>query len=83
MPARSAFTATKEMLSTLGFLAHELKMNYCFLPGRFKKRLFDGKAVDSFSGLGILSTYPVADVSQFILPDAPGDDDRKVRHKLK
>jgi hypothetical protein len=45
----------------------------------FKKRIFEGKPVESFSGLGILSTYPVSDVKQFLLPVAPGDDDRKVQ----
>jgi endonuclease/exonuclease/phosphatase family metal-dependent hydrolase len=64
---------------TLKFLSGQLKMDYRFLPGRLKKRQFNGRWVESFSGLGILSAYPITNVKQFLLPDAPGDDDRKVQ----
>jgi len=64
---------------TLKFLAEQLKMNYSFLPGRFKKRNFEGKWVDSFSGLGILSMYPINNISQIDLPAVPEDNDRKAQ----
>lgn len=62
---------------TLNFLANELNMNYCFLPGRSKKRLFEGKIVNSTSGLGILSPYPLTDTNSFDLPVVHEDNDRK------
>lgn len=76
---QECFYSDEESADTLKLLAGRLKMNYCFLPGRFKKRELGGKWVESFSGLGVLSTYPVADVRQFNLPIAPGDDDLKVQ----
>jgi endonuclease/exonuclease/phosphatase family metal-dependent hydrolase len=54
-------------------------MNYAFVPGRFKKRHFEGNWVDSFSGLGILSAYQLTAVNQFNLPEVPGDEARKAQ----
>jgi endonuclease/exonuclease/phosphatase family metal-dependent hydrolase len=67
---------------TLKFLAGELNMKYYFLPGREKKRLFEGKWIESLSGLGILSTYPIVSVRQFALPSIPQDNDRKVQQAV-
>jgi endonuclease/exonuclease/phosphatase family metal-dependent hydrolase len=62
---------------TLKFLAKELNMNYCFLPGRSKKRQFEGHLVNSTSGLGILSVYPLTETGSFDLPVVHEDNDRK------
>jgi endonuclease/exonuclease/phosphatase family metal-dependent hydrolase len=64
---------------TLKFLSTELNMQSCFLPGRFRKRLFKGNWVESFSGLGILSAHPLKELENYNLPDVPGDDQRKVQ----
>ncbi len=76
---QECFYSEEGNADTLKFLSGQLKMDYRFLPGRLKKRQFDGRWVESFSGLGILSAYPIINVKQFLLPDAPGDDDRKVQ----
>jgi endonuclease/exonuclease/phosphatase family metal-dependent hydrolase len=76
---QECFYSDEGKADTLKFLAGKLTMNYTFLEGRFKKRQFEEKWVNSFSGLGILSTYPLAAANQFSLPEVPGDDDRKVQ----
>ena len=76
---QECFYSEEGNADTLKFLSDQLKMDYRFLPGRLKKRQFDGRWVESFSGLGILSAYSIINVKQFLLPDAPGDDDRKVQ----
>ena len=76
---QECFYSEEANADTLKFLSEQLKMDYRFLPGRLKKRQFDGRWVESFSGLGVLSAYPIINVKQFLLPDAPGDDDRKVQ----
>ncbi len=62
---------------TLKYLSERLGMFYTFLPGRFKKRALQGKLLDSYSGLGVLSKFPIAKTDHIILPQAPGDEDRK------
>jgi endonuclease/exonuclease/phosphatase family metal-dependent hydrolase len=64
---------------TLKFLAKKLNMNYSFLQGRFKERFFENKWVQSSSGLGILSIFPITNVEHFDLPVMPGDEDRKAQ----
>jgi endonuclease/exonuclease/phosphatase family metal-dependent hydrolase len=64
---------------TLKFLAAQLKMNYCFLPGRVKKRYFNNRWVNSLSGLGILSVHPIKYLNDFDLPVVPEDNDRKAQ----
>jgi endonuclease/exonuclease/phosphatase family metal-dependent hydrolase len=76
---QECFCSDEANADTLKFLAGPLKMNHCFLPGRLKKRLFEEKWVESFSGLGILSTYPIEVVDQFDLPGEAEDNDRKVQ----
>jgi len=74
---QECFYSEEANADTLKFLADELNMNYSFLPGRSKKRPFEGKMVNSTSGLGILSVYPVTEAESFDLPIVPEDNDRK------
>src|SRR4051812_23180525 len=74
---QECFYSEEANADTLKFLAQELNMSYCFLPGRSKKRLFEGHLVNSISGLGILSVYPLAETGSFDLPIVPEDNDRK------
>jgi endonuclease/exonuclease/phosphatase family metal-dependent hydrolase len=76
---QECFYSDEGNADTLKFLADSLQMNYTFVPGRFKKRYFDGEWVDSFSGLGILSAYPLTAIGEFDLPPVPGDEDRKAQ----
>lgn len=75
---QECFYSDEGKADTLKFLAKKLKMNYLFLPARFKKRQFEGSLVDSYSGLGILSAFPIISFKHFNLPAVPGDDERKV-----
>ncbi|AYL94462.1 endonuclease/exonuclease/phosphatase family protein [Mucilaginibacter celer] len=74
---QECFYSEEAKADTLKFLAAELDMNYCFLPGRSKKRLFEGHLVNSTSGLGVLSLYPLSKFKQIDLPVVPEDNDRK------
>lgn len=74
---QECFYSEEANADTLKFLANELNMNYSFLPGRSKKRLFEGRVVNSTSGLGILSVYPLTETNSFDLPVVPEDNDRK------
>ncbi|HWD86577.1 MAG TPA: endonuclease/exonuclease/phosphatase family protein [Mucilaginibacter sp.] len=65
--------------NTLKFLAEKLGMNKSYLPGRKKKRFFEGKVMDSESGLGVLSVYPIVQTGFISLPCVPDDNDRKVQ----
>jgi endonuclease/exonuclease/phosphatase family metal-dependent hydrolase len=76
---QECFVSEEAKVNTLQFLAEELEMNYLFANGRSKKRLFEGKWVDSLSGLGILSIYPLLRVDTFDLPVIPEDNDRKAQ----
>ena len=75
---QECFYSDEARANTLKFLADKLKMNYVFLPARFKKRYFEGGLVDSYSGLGVLSAHPIASFKHFDLPAVPDDDERKV-----
>jgi endonuclease/exonuclease/phosphatase family metal-dependent hydrolase len=76
---QECFVSEDDDTSTLKFLAAQLGMNYLFLPGRYKKRYLDQKLVNSFSGLGILSVFPLKEINNFNLPVVPEDDDRKAQ----
>jgi endonuclease/exonuclease/phosphatase family metal-dependent hydrolase len=76
---QECFLSAEANAGTLRFLSEELNMQACFLPGRFRKRLFKGNWVDSFSGLGILSAFPLRALEDHALPEVPGDEQRKLQ----
>ena len=76
---QECFSSEDGNADTLKFLSEELNMQCCFLPARFRKRLFKGNWVNSFSGLGVLSAFPVRELENYILPDVPGDEQRKLQ----
>ena len=76
---QECFYSDEGKADTLKFLADKLNMNYSFLPGRSKSRYLEGKWVDSQSGLGILSAYPLTAANDLDLPVVLGDDERKVQ----
>jgi endonuclease/exonuclease/phosphatase family metal-dependent hydrolase len=76
---QECFKSEEARADTLGFLAEQLDMQSSFLPGRFKKRVFRQQWVNSYSGLGILSAYPLKTLEHYALPEAPGDEDRKLQ----
>jgi len=64
---------------TLKFLGDKLNMNAAFTSGRSKKRYFEGEWVDSQSGLGLLSVFPITVINECRLPSIPEDNDRKIQ----
>ncbi len=76
---QECFLSEEGKADTLKSLAAELGMHACFLPGRFRKRLFKGNWVNSFSGLGILSALPLRELENYTLPEVPGDEERKLQ----
>jgi len=76
---QECFRSEDGQADTLKFLADKLSMHYSFVPGRSKPRYLDGDWVESQSGLGVLSAYPIIAVNQFELPAVEGDEDRKVQ----
>ncbi len=76
---QECFSNLEAMTSTLDFLANELQMNYQFVEGRSKKRWFENNWVESSSGLGVLSNYPITELAVLDLPTDEEDTDRKVQ----
>jgi endonuclease/exonuclease/phosphatase family metal-dependent hydrolase len=76
---QECFYCEKNNTDTLKFLADELKMNAAFTEGRSKKRYFEGEWIDSQSGLGLLSVFPIEVINEYRLPSVPEDNDRKVQ----
>lgn len=57
-------------------LADALGMHYAVAPARHKPRLFEGQRTDSYSGLGLLSRFPILNTDTVPLPPHPDDTDR-------
>ena len=76
---QECFRSADGHTDTLEYLAAGLGMTAYFVPARRKERLLDGERVDSFSGLGILTSLPVSDQAIIDLPSAAADEDRKVQ----
>lgn len=63
-------------LDTARALAGGLRMHCAYLPARRKKRLIEGRCVESWSGLAVLARRPVVDVATRRLPSVDADGDR-------
>ena len=57
-------------------LADALEMHYHWVPARHKDRYLDGKQVSSYSGLALLSVYPILEAWSYILPADERDGER-------
>lgn len=76
---QECFRSVQGEADTLQFLARNLGTKAVFVPGRYKKRLFEGNWVDSYSDLGILSRLDLSEEKYFELPGVPEDPDRKIQ----
>jgi endonuclease/exonuclease/phosphatase family metal-dependent hydrolase len=76
---QECFRSADAQTDTLEYLAAGLGMTAYFVPARRKERLLGGERVDSFSGLGILTSVPVLDQAVIDLPAASADADRKAQ----
>lgn len=63
-------------------LAGTLNMHYQFAPGRYKTRTFDGEPTKSYSGLGLLSRYPIQQSVTLLLPTDVRDGERMAQYSL-
>ncbi|MGE3857630.1 MAG: endonuclease/exonuclease/phosphatase family protein [Dehalococcoidia bacterium] len=69
---QEALVAVDGSLSTPGCLARSLGMTMATYAHRRKPRLVEGREVDSWSGLALLSRWPIA---EFVSHALPGDDE--------
>ena len=76
---QECFRSADGQTDTLEYLAAGLGMTAYFVPARRKERLLGGERVDSFSGLGILTSLPVVGQSVIDLPALAADGDRKAQ----
>jgi hypothetical protein len=76
---QECFRSADRGTDTLEYLAAGLNMTAYFLPARRKERLLGDKQVDSFSGLGILTSLPVLAEAVVDLPAVAADQDRKAQ----
>lgn len=76
---QECFRSADGRTDTLAYLAAGLDMSAYFLAGRRKERLLGDEKVDSFSGLGILTSLPVLDEVAIGLPAVAADGDRKAQ----
>lgn len=76
---QECFLSEDESIDTLRYLAEELDMYYHFTFARFKQREVGNKTINSYSGLGLLSAFPIRDVQEFDLPMSTADGQRCVQ----
>lgn len=57
-------------------LAESLNMTYQFTPARYKTRIFEGEMMKSYSGLGLITRYPILKTEILVLPTDPRDGER-------
>lgn len=67
----------RNVLHTGAFLAGALDMHLCFAPARFKARRVAGRQVDCYSGLAVLSPWPI-DVSRIVSLSSDTRDGERV-----
>jgi endonuclease/exonuclease/phosphatase family metal-dependent hydrolase len=73
---QECFKTADNTIDTIAYLAEGLNMDALFTPARFKKRKIGNGIWDSFSGLGILSRYPVELTEELDLPSNNEDGGR-------
>lgn len=76
---QNVFATADNRYNTAGQLAQHLGMRCAFLPMRPKVRHLDGRPIDSWSGLAILSRHPILDTVRATLPCDGRDGERIVQ----
>ena len=76
---QECFALADNSISTVRSLARVLNMHSVFTPARMKKRLIKEQWKESYSGLGILSRFPLVILKEFTFPLVPEDGERKVQ----
>jgi len=75
---QEALVAVDGSLSTPGCLARELGMTMATYAHRRKPRMVEGREVDSWSGLALLSRWPLVEFESHALPSDDADGERGV-----
>ncbi|MEX1167316.1 MAG: endonuclease/exonuclease/phosphatase family protein [Hydrogenophaga sp.] len=73
---QECFATLDGSTDTARSLAHSLGMHLHTAPARRKQRLFQGKSVDSFSSLAVLTPSPILSGDGFELPSSLADGGR-------
>lgn len=76
---QECFLSIDGTIDTLEYLSQALGMRAYATLTRRKPRLLNGNWVDSFSGMGMLTTLPVSDRMEIELPSDPADGGRKAQ----
>jgi endonuclease/exonuclease/phosphatase family metal-dependent hydrolase len=76
---QECFAAPDAGAHTARELAHALNCAWAFLPGRRKMRAFEGRDMDSVSGLAVLTRHPILAADAIALPVHPLDPDRSAQ----
>jgi len=73
---QEAFRDESGTFDTAGTLAERLQMHLVWAPARFKARICEGREVDSWSGMALLSRQPFTMVDTIELPSDDADGER-------
>ncbi len=73
---QECFVSGSAQANTARAIASHLHMDYTWAPARYKPRLFNGKWVDSYSGLAILTSHQVIKHECIQLPNSIQDGER-------
>jgi endonuclease/exonuclease/phosphatase family metal-dependent hydrolase len=76
---QECFKCADGSVDTLDYLSQALGMPAYAVPAREKKRRLDGEWVDSFSGMGVLTSLPVNGMLTIDLPSDGADGGRKAQ----
>lgn len=76
---QECFQSSDGNIDTLSFLAKKLTFQEKFTAARCKERAINDVVVNSFSGLGILSRFPITSYKEIELPTSPADGGRKAQ----
>jgi endonuclease/exonuclease/phosphatase family metal-dependent hydrolase len=73
---QESFATIDGATATAARLGRHLGLSTAFVPARRKLRMFDGRPVDSHSGLALLSRWNIARHGALALPSSPQDGGR-------
>lgn len=76
---QECFALPDNSVNTITTLGRALQLDSVFTPARLKRRQLGNEWTDSYSGLGILSRFPVTILKEFAFNFVSDDGERKVQ----
>ena len=76
---QECFALPDNVVNAIQTLSSALQLYSVFTPARLKRRRLNDHWKDSYSGLGILSRFPITMLKEFTFPFVPEDGERKVQ----